>query len=521
MTDEEARDAMLLRLSAIEEERERVLDEFRSGPVSRQHNLGKGTARERVTELVDADSFRELGALALSDEPAASDRATAPGDGIVVGNGLIEGRVAGIVANDFTALGGSNGKVGAAKMARQTQLCIDHGYPLVMLLDGGGHRIQEGLDSRHFAGADDYFVRLGRLSGWAPIVAAVLGPGFAGPANLTSLADLVVMVRGISSLGVAGPALVKAGTGVEIDKDKLGGPDAQAANGIVDIVVDAEAKALDVIRRFLAYFPTNATAALPTVDATDPPDVDLLSLIPSNPRRAYDVRGVITALCDSGSILELRPAHAANLVTSLARIGGRPVGVLANQPQVAAGCITAAACDKAAHFISLCDAFGLPLLTLIDTPGFMIGPDAEQTGLVRRAGKVLFELGRATVPLLTVVLRKAYGLGYVAMGGGRSFHADLAVAWPTAEICAMSVPGAVDVAFRRDVEAAHDPDKRRQELIDEFTARTTSLSAAEGFGIDDLIDPRETRSLLIDTLRRCAPRRPANEPPRIHPVTPI
>ena len=521
MTDEEARAEMVLRVAALEEERRQVLDEARPGPVARQHGLGKGTARERIAGLVDGGSFRELGALVLSEEDAASDRATAPGDGIVVGNGLVDERVVGIVANDFTALGGSNGEAGAAKMTRQTQLCIDHGYPLVMLLDGGGHRIQEGLDSRHFAGADDYFVRLGRLSGWAPIVAAVLGPGFAGPANLTSLSDLVVMVRGTSSLGVAGPALVKAGTGVAINKDDLGGADAQAANGIVDLVIDTEDQAVDAVRRFLTYFPTNATEPPPAATAVDPPEVDLLAVVPTNPRRAYDVRTVIEALSDDGSILELRPTHATNIVTSLARIDGRPVGVLANQPKVAAGCITAAACDKAAHFISLCDAFGLPLVSLIDTPGFLIGPDAERTGLVRRAGKVLFELGRASVPLLTVVLRKAYGLGYVAMGGGRSFHADLAVAWPTAEICAMSVPGAVDVAFRRDVEAADDPDKRRQELIEEFTARTTPLAAAEGFGIDDLIDPRETRGLLVDTLRRCAPRRRVEEPPRIHPVTPI
>jgi acetyl-CoA carboxylase carboxyltransferase component len=521
MTDENNGDEMLLRISAVEDERRRVLDASRADAIARQHALGKLTARERITRLLDGQSFRELGALVLSDEDGANDRSVAPGDGIVVGDGLVDGRVAGVVATDFTALGGSNGKAGALKMARQTQLCVDHGYPLVMLLDGGGHRIQEGLDSRHFAGADDFFLRLVQLSGWAPIVSAVLGPGFAGPANLTSLSDFVVMVRGTSSLGVAGPALVKAGTGVDIDKEELGGADAQATNGIIDCVVDSEDEAVDAVRQFLSYFPSNASLPTPRAEPVAAPDADLVSIVPTNPRRAYDVRRVIEAVADAESVLELRPSHAKNIVTSLVRIDGRTVGVIANQPMVAAGAITAPACDKAAHFVSMCDAFGVPLLYLIDTPGFLIGPDAERSGLVRRSGKLLFELGRATVPRFTVVLRKAYGLGYVAMGGGRSFHADLAVAWPTAEICAMSVPGAVDVAFRREVESADDPDKRRQELIDEFAARTGPLAAAEGFGIDDLVDPRDTRAVLVQALDRTAPRRRADDPPRFHPVTPI
>jgi len=504
-----------------------VQDAARADAVARQHALGKQTARERVAMLLDTGSFREFGALAEpARENAFSEDLDAPADGVVTGTGRIDGRPVGLLAFDFTVLGGSNGKTGALKVQRQARLALQHGYPLVMLLDGGGHRIQDGLDSRHFAhGSGDFFHNQARLSGWAPMVAAMLGMGFAGPSNYAALADFVVMVRGTATMGVAGPALVKAAIGEEISKEALGGAEVQAdRHGMADLAVDSEEECMAAVRRFLGYFPSNCRAPLPVVPCDDPPDrreEALLSLVPENGRRAYDVRRAIELVADRDSVFELKPAFAQNLVTMLARLDGRPVGFIANQPRRLAGTLDAAACEKGAHFISLCDAFGLPLIQFVDVPGFMIGSAAEKTGLIRRSGRLLYELGQATVPRCTVILRKGYGLGYLAMSGGRAFDADLCVAWPTAEICAMSIEGAVDVAYRRDYQAAPDPAARRQELIASFQAQIDPLRAAAGFGIDDVIDPRDTRPILIDALGRAAPRRSDTRPPKYHGISPI
>ncbi len=510
----------------VQDARARLMDANREDAVQRQHALGKLTARERIDELTDEGTFREIGALVRPDRrfpDARSDDAHA--DGVVVGTATVNGRTIGILSFDFTVLGGSNGTVGGEKVDRQARLCLEHGYPLVMMLDGGGHRIQEGLDSRHFARGFQFFQLQSQLSGWVPIVALMMGPGFAGPSNFAAMADLVVMVDKTSTMGIAGPALVKAGTGEDATKDELGGPAIQAdREGIADIVAADDKSALQTVRDFLGYFPNNSTEPVPVADCTDPAGrrtEQLAELVPPNPRRAYDVRVIIDAIADDGNVLTLKPRFARNVFTGLARLDGRPVGLIANQPNHMGGTLDADACDKMAHLISMCDAFGLPLIYFIDVPGFLVGPSAERTGLARRSGKLLFELGRATVPRLSVVLRKGYGLAYIAMNGGRSFEADLCIAWPTAEICAMSVEGAVDVAYARKVAAADDPELARKRMIAEFRTQLGPLYAAEGFGIDDVIDPPDTRAVLIDALRRSARRHRDVAPPRIHPVTPI
>lgn len=512
-------------LDEIETAREALWDKSRPAAVERQHARGKLTARERIERLVDAGSFREFGTLVSGQGAHQVGRDKAPADGVVTGTALLEGRPAVIVSQDFSVFGGSSGVLGSAKIQRSVQMAITRSVPLVMLLDGGGHRIQDGQDSRHFAHANTTFHNFARASGWVPMVCLMLGAGFAGPTNYAGLADFVVMVRGLSTMGLAGPALVKAGTGEDVDQMEIGGAQAQVdRHGLASLGVDTEDEAFAAARRFLSYLPTNARAA-PAVTACDDPvdrrDDALLDAVPANPRKAYDVRKVIGMVADTDSMFEIKPTFAGNAVTAFARLNGRPVGFVANQPQKLGGMLDANACDKIAHFISLCDAYGLPLVSLIDVPGFSIGSSAERSTLGRRSAKLIHEWGNASVPRVSIVLRKGYGLGYFAMAGGRSFSADASLGWPTAQICAMSVEGSVDVAFRKEYEAAPDPHARRQEMIDEIRGRIGAMRAAEGFGIDEIIDPRDTRRHLIEIFAQCTPRRPNDHPPKFRSIAPI
>jgi len=512
-------------LSEIEAARAALQDGARPAAIARQHDRGKLSARERIDRLVDPGSFREFGSLVSGEGEHQATRDQAPADGAVTGTGLIGGRPAVILSQDFTVFGGSIGVLGSAKSQRALQMAITRGIPMVMLLDGGGHRIQGGQDSRHFAHANTQFNNFARASGWVPMVSAMLGAGFAGPTNYAGMSDYVVMVRGLSTMGLAGPALVKAGTGEDIDQMELGGAQMQVdRQGLADLGAKDEDEALASVRRFLSYLPVNARAPMPALACDDPVDrrdEALLDIVPNNPRKAYDVRKVIALVADRDSVFELKPTFARNVVTAFARLGGRPVGFVANQPQHLGGMLDANACDKLAHFIALCDAYGLPLVSLIDVPGFSIGSSAERSSLGRRSAKLIHEWGNATVPRVSIVLRKGYGLGYFAMAGGRSFAADASLAWPTAQICAMSVEGSVDVAFRKQYEAAPDPQAKRQELIDEIRGRISSMRAAEGFGVDEIIDPRDTRRHLIEILSQCVARRPFDHPPKFRSIAPI
>lgn len=507
--------------------RDGLSDATRHAAVARQHALGKLSARERIALLVDHGSFHEVGALV---EPKRDTFDTgslqAPSDGVLTGYGNVDGRPICLCAFDFTVLGGSNGRIGETKVERMATHALEHGCPLVLLLDGGGHRIQEGLDSRHFAQGSRYFQIAVALSGWVPTVAVVMGPGFAGPSNFAALCDFVVMVRGTSTMGIAGPALVAAATGEVADKDTLGGAAVQAdLNGLADIAASDDADAIEQVRDYLAYLPSNAQLAPPTAVPREPDpsyEAGLLDVMPDNPRKPYDICDVIRGVVDEGSLFQIKPGFAPNLVTGFARLQGRAVGIVANQPLHLAGTLDAKACEKGAHFVSVCDGFGLPLVYLVDLPGFLVGSQAEDTALARRSARLLFELGQATVPRVSVVLRKGYGLGYIAMCGGRSFDADLCVAWPTAEICAMSVEGAVDVAYQKQVKAAPDPAARRAELVGRFREQLGALHAAEHFGIDDVIDPRDTRSVVLATLARCGPRKKHRAwPDKPHGISPI
>ncbi|UDH01219.1 acyl-CoA carboxylase subunit beta [Rhodococcus opacus] len=507
----------------IESARESGRDAARSEAVAKQHSLGKLTARERIAALVDDGSFYEFGALVQpTRDTAFTGEVDAPGDGVVTGSARIDDRPVALASFDFTVAGGSNGTSGSLKMHRLVALARDEGVPVVMLLDGGGHRLQEGLDSWHFAWGFGLFREMVQLSGYVPIVSVMAGPNFGGPTNFAAMSDFVVMVRGISAMGIAGPALVRSATGEEVSKEDLGGADVQCRNGVADLAVDSEAEAFDAVRAFLSFLPTNSGHDAPAIDIADahPDAADIAHVVPENPRVSYDVRSVVDALVDHRSVLEVRPTHAPNVVTALARLGGRPVGIVANQPQHLGGALDAAACDKVAHFVSVCDAFGIALLYLIDVPGFLGGSAAESNQLARRSGRMLFELGRASVPRFSVVMRKGYGAGFIAMCGGRSFDADLALAWPTAEIAATSVDGALDIAYRREIAGADDPAAHRAALHREFSAYINPLAAGQGFGVDDVVNPEQTRDLLIHALERKPRRHLVHTPAKSHPISP-
>jgi acetyl-CoA carboxylase carboxyltransferase component len=512
-------------LCEIEAAREHLQDKARPDAIARQHGRGKLSARERVEKLVDPGSLREFGSLVSGEGAHQVGRDKAPADGVITGTATLDGRPAVVVVQDFTVFGGSIGVLGSAKTQRALQVAITRGIPLVMLLDGGGHRIQGGQDSRHFAHANTMFHNFARASGWVPMVAVMMGAGFAGPTNYAGMSDFVVMVRGTATMGLAGPALVKAGTGEDIDQMTLGGAETQVdRQGLADLGAKSEEEALHAARRFLSFLPSNARQPLPVTTCGDPADrreESLVDLVPNNPRKGYDVRKIIGLIADRQSLFEIKPTYAGNVVTMLARLGGRPVGFVANQPQRLGGMLDSNACDKLAHFIGLCDAYGLPLVSLIDIPGFLIGSSAEKTNLGRRSAKLIHEWGNATVPRVSIVLRKGYGLGYFAMAGGRSFAADASLAWPTAQICAMSVEGSVDVAFRKEYEAAPDPQAKRQEMIDRIRTQISSMRAAEGFGIDEIVDPRDTRKLLIEIFDSCPARRPNDHPPKFRSIAPI
>lgn len=516
-------------LDEIEKAKHRLTDAGRADAVHKQHAMKKLTARERIAILCDPGSFIEYGMLATPPEAEteAMRGVEAPADGVITGIGRINGQAVAVSSSDYTVLGGSSGTVGGEKWYRVFSIALHNGFPAIMLGDGGGHRIQEGLDARHFAsgGARDFFRLQARMSGWAPMVAAMMGPGFAGPANFAAQCDFVPMVRGTSTMGMAGPEIVKGALGIEILKEDLGGSHFQTeVTGMADLETDSDEDCLRAIRHFLSYFPGNASLEPPiakTRDRSDRRDQSLLTIVPENPRKAYDMRAVVEAIADAGSTFELKPAFAQNILTILARMDGRPVGFIANQPSYMAGAIDVNAVDKAARFISLCDAFNLPLIFLIDTPGFIPGPDSERAGLARHSGKLLYEIGNSTVTRIAVVTRKAYGLGYFAMCGGRTFNADYSVGWPTAEFCAMGLEGAVAIAYRKQIASAPDPEKKRAELLAYFRARIKALAGAQGFGVDDIIDPRDTRPLINQILDTLKSKKHEFMPPKKHGIVPI
>ncbi|HWC15079.1 MAG TPA: acyl-CoA carboxylase subunit beta [Actinomycetota bacterium] len=493
--------------------------------VERQHSLGKLTARERIDMLFDPDSFTELSLLAhhQSQSPQMQGKVT-PADGVVTGIGKIDGRNAGVIAYDFTVMAGSIGMVTEIKATRMRELALRERMPLVWLIDSAGARIQEATGSM-FARTGDLFREQVIMSGVVPQVAAMMGPGAAGTAYIPGLADFVPMVKGTSNMALAGPHLVKAAVGEDVTAEEMGGSQVHCkVSGVADLEVADDRACIDAVRKYLSYLPSSNTDDLPMTDSDDPADrrcEDLYDIVPSNPRQAYDVHRVIASIADDGDFFPMKPDWARNLVTGFARFGGRPVGVVANQPKFLGGALDVNSADKAARFVWLCDAFNVPLLFLMDCPGFLVGSAVEKQGIIRHGAKMLFAVAEATVPKITVVLRKGYGAGYYVMNG-RAYEPDLIVGWPTAEISVMGPEGAVNIIFRKQIEAL--PEDQQAEARNNMVAmirEQISPEVAAGWAfIDDLIDPADTRSVIVRGLD-AAQGKIMDRPWRKHGVLPV
>ncbi|MFL6130654.1 MAG: acyl-CoA carboxylase subunit beta [Mycobacteriales bacterium] len=469
----------------------------------RQHDNGKLTARERIALLLDKDSFTEV-------EPLRRHRATGfgledrrtPGDGVVTGWGTVNGRTVYLYAQDFRVFGGTLGEAHAQKVHKIMDMAVAAGAPLVSLNDGAGARIQEGVTA--LAGYGGIFQRNSRASGVIPQISVMLGPCAGGAAYSPALTDFVFMVRRTAQMFITGPGVVRAVTGERVSHEELGGADVHAeVSGVADFAYDDEESCLADVRYLLSMLPANNRETPPVELTRDPPDRRcdaLLDLVPADGAVGYDMHEVIEEIVDDGEYMGICERWAPNVIVALARLDGHVVGIVANQPRSLAGVLEIAASEKSARFVQFCDAFNIPLVTLLDVPGFLPGVDQEHGGIIRHGAKLLYAYCTATVPRISVVLRKAYGGAYIVMDS-RSVGADLAYAWPTNEIAVMGAQSAADVIFRRQIAAADDPAAVREELTKQYRQQLMHpYYAAERGLVDDVIDPAETRQVLVRSL---------------------
>jgi len=489
------------RLAELEARRAKVREMGGPAKVDRQHQRGKLTARERMALLFDGGDYVEIGIHGTEMGPGAQP---VPADAVVCGWGKVDGRHLAAAAYDFTVKGGSIGMTGETKVTRLRELALRCRMPMVWLIDSAGARIDPRANSDPdqislFAGSGHLFREQVIMSGVVPLVSAMVGPGAAGTAYIPGLADFVPMVAGRSSMALGGPPLVKAMTGQEVSEQELGGSRIHCeVSGVGDLEVDSDEACLEVVKRYLSYMPRHAGELPPVAACSDPverADDQLLDVVPDDPRRGYDMYEVIRRVVDGGDYLDLKPRWARPIITCLARLGGRPCGIVANNPRQGGGILDIDSADKAAHFIQICDAFNLPLVFLMDVPGFWVGKHLEHAGIIRHGAKMLHAMASATVPKLTVVTRKGYGAGYYVMAG-RAFEPDLLVAWPGAEISVMGAEGMLGIAGAKLFGDGEPPPAVKQQLAG-LIQKHIDIYKVAGWGlVDDVIDPRQTRPLL-------------------------
>jgi len=491
--------------------------------IRRQHQAGKLTARERLDLLLDPGSFVELDPFVTPrSRDFGLDRVEAPADGVVTGHGTIDGRPVHVFSQDFTVLGGSLGEGHAEKICKVMDLATRTGTPIIGLNDSGGARIQEGVVS--LGGYADIFLRNTLASGVIPQISAIMGPCAGGAVYSPAITDFTIMVRGTAYMFVTGPQVVKAVTREDVSFEDLGGAEVHASkSGIAHFVAADDEECLRLVRRLLGFLPSNNLEDPPRRTPGDDParaDAALDDLVPEDATRPYDMHDVVRRIVDEGDFLEVHAAFARNLIVGFARLHGRPVGVLAQQPAALAGVLDIDASVKGARFVRFCDAFNLPLVTFVDVPGFLPGIAQEHGGIIRHGAKLLYAYCEATIPKLTVITRKAYGGAYDVMAS-KHIRGDLNLAWPTAEIAVMGPEGAIDIVFRKELADAADPEARRRELVAEYRAQfaTPYIAAARGY-IDDVIPPRDTRRRLIAALEILHRKRVAN-PRRKHGNIPL
>jgi acetyl-CoA carboxylase carboxyltransferase component len=473
--------------------------------VAKQHDRGKLTARERMALLFDGGEFFEVGVHATEMGPGADH---VPADAVVCGWGKVNGRHLAAAAYDFTVKGGSIGFVGETKVTRMRELALRCRMPMVWLIDSAGARIDpksggDGDQISLFAGSGHLFREQVIMSGVVPLVSAMVGPGAAGTAYIPGLADFVPMVAGQSSMALGGPPLVKAMTGQEVSEQDLGGSQVHCeVSGVGDLEVATDQACIEAVKKYLGYMPQHCGEQPPVIACTDPIDRaedDLLDIVTDSQRKAYDMYEVIRRLVDDGEYLDLKPRWARPIITCLARFGGRSAGIIANNPKQVGGVLDSDSADKAAHFIQICDAFNIPLVFLMDVPGFWVGKHVEHAGIIRHGAKMLHAMAAATVPKLTVVTRKGYGAGYYVMAG-RAFEPDLLVAWPGAEISVMGAEGMLSIAGAKMFGGVEPPPEVRKQVAGAIQKHIDIYKVA-GWGlVDDVIDPRQTRRVLCQAL---------------------
>lgn len=497
------------KLEQLRLRKERLLLGGGEKAIESQHKNGKLTARERIAALLDPDSFVELGSMNQHRcENFGLGKKRIDGDGVVTGYGTISGRLVYIYAQDFTVMGGSLGETHAAKIVRMQEAALKVGAPIIGINDSGGARIQEGVDA--LAGFGEIFYQNTLASGVIPQIAVILGPCAGGATYSPALMDFIFMVQGVGQMFITGPQVIATVTGEQVSADELGGAMAHnKTSGVAHFYDETEEACFRHIRELLGYLPQNNLEEPETVSGDDPNRMtpELNGIIPDSPNKAYDMMEVIRAIADGGRFLEYQPYFAGNMITGFMRLNGRSVGVIANQPRQQAGCIDINASDKAARFIRTCDCFNIPLLTLVDVPGFLPGAAQEHGGIIRHGAKMLYAYSEATVPKVSLILRKAYGGAYIAMCS-RHLHADVVFSWPSAEIAVMGPDGASNIIFRREIEQAEDPAAKRSEKTAEYRALAANpyIAAAHGY-IDDVLEPGESRQRIISAFEMLAGKR--------------
>ena len=491
--------------------------------IEAQHERGKLTARERIAYLLDEGSFEEIDAFVThrTTEFGLADRKSL-GDAVVTGYGRINGKSVYLFAQDFTVLGGTLSEVVAQKICKVMDLAVKNGTPFTGLLDSGGARIQEGVLS--LGGYGDIFLRNTLASGVIPQISAIMGPSAGGAVYSPALTDFVFMVKGTGQMYITGPDVVKAVTGEAVTHEQLGGAMVHASNsGVCHFVAENDEDCLDKVRLLLSYLPQNNMQEPQLVEPTDYPDrmdEELLYIVPEDPTRAYDMKEIIWRLTDNGEFLEVHEHYAPNIITGFARLDGRSVGIVAQQPSISAGVIDIDASIKAARFVRFLDAFNIPIITFTDVPGYMPGVEQEYGGIIKHGAKMIYAYSEATVPKVTVITRKAYGGAYIAMSS-KHLRGDISFAWPTAEIAVMGPEGAVNIIHRDTISKSENPEETRSQLIAEYKDKFANPYVAASLGyIDDVIDPRETRPKLIKALEMLQNKRDTL-PPKKHGNIPL
>lgn len=491
--------------------------------IEKQHKSGKLTARERLKKLLDDGSFVEIDAFVRHRcTEFGMEKVDAPGEGVVTGYGTVEGRPVYVYAQDFTVIGGSLGEMHAKKICNVIDMAVKMGAPLIGLNDSGGARIQEGVDA--LSGYGQIFRRNTHASGVVPQISIIMGPCAGGAVYSPALTDFIFMVEKTSKMFITGPQVIKAVTGEEVTHEELGGAVTHnTISGVAHFISTDDEKCLTRVRELLSYLPSNNLEDPPvyeTNDDTNRIEEHLNNIIPDNPNKGYDVKDIIKAIADDGNFMEVHELYAQNIVTCFVRLNGRSVGVIANQPKVLAGCLDINCSDKAARFIRTCDAYHIPLLNIVDVPGFLPGINQEYGGIIRHGAKMLYAYSEASVPKVTLITRKAYGGAYLAMCS-KDLGADVVLAWPTAEIAVMGPEGAANIIFKKEIAGAEDPVAMREQKINEYRQKFANPYVAAGRGyIDNVIEPAESRPRLISAFEVLAGKR-ENRPAKKHGIFPV